>query len=61
MAFNGSALSLGFFLLGLFGMALIVSGAVLAGGRRREHWLGGVLLILGLTILAMGWLAPLSQ
>jgi len=59
--FDGSVVSLGFFLLGLFGVALMVSGSIIAGGRKREHWLGGVLLILGLTILAIGWLAPMSQ
>lgn len=61
MPTGGSTLSPGLFFLGLIGVALMVAGGIVASGRRKEHWLGGVLLIVGLMIVTAGWLAPASQ
>ena len=57
--FSDSATSLGLFLLGLLGLGLLLAGLIRA--HYRDHYLGGLMVVVGLLILSCGWLGAASQ
>jgi hypothetical protein len=60
MTFSGDPASLVLFMVGLLGVGMLIAGAVVAG-HRRDHYLGGLLVILGLLVMALGFLSAGGQ
>ena len=61
MAALDAPATLALFLVGLLGVSMMLAGTIIAAGRKKDHYLGGLLITLGLLVVAIGWLGPASQ
>ena len=61
MGLDGTPISLVSFLIGLLGIGMVLAGAIVAGGPKKDHYYGGTLMAVGLFVLAVGLLGPQSQ